>query len=282
MEASRSGCTLSSSSAELWSKSKMKSFSRCICLHLGIDKTLRIAYSIPMMLPFRKNRNFTGRGQELAKIHEVFQDASSDRIVILYGLGGIGKTQIAAQYAYSYQKHYTSVWWADASTTTTLSNDFVNIAQKLVKNHAQSQSKSGQTPDYCQIAVALGLPLTVVGQSGQLTCSESGKDINIIISAVQSWLVAEGNQQWLLIIDNYDDLESVAIKNFLPTNASGSVLITSRAPDSRCLGIGIEVAEVGEVDAMEILRKSAHREIPDLGRGNEYQSISLVQADLLF
>ena len=48
--------------------------------------------------------------------------------MVLHGLGGIGKTQLAIQYAYIHQKDYTSVWLVNASTTQTLSQGFLEIA----------------------------------------------------------------------------------------------------------------------------------------------------------
>jgi len=81
---------------------------------LDVDQALRASYSIPMCLPFQKNDNFTGRDRELAEIHEALHSPDTPlpgrRTVVLHGLGGIGKTQLAIQYAYIHQKDYTSVW----------------------------------------------------------------------------------------------------------------------------------------------------------------------------
>ena len=99
-----------------------------------VDPTIQVSYSIPMRLPFRKNTFFTGRDQELAAIHETLYcpdgPLSDQRIMVLHGLGGIGKTQIAVQYAYIHQKDYTSVWWVNASS------DAITSLERWVFDHS--------------------------------------------------------------------------------------------------------------------------------------------------
>ena len=178
--------------------------------------------------------------------------------MVLHGLGGIGKTQLAIQYAYIHQKDYTSVWWVNASTTQTLSQGFLGIAQELLSYHAK-KATGGLKPDNAQMAAALGLPPNVVDQNGKLTTS---RDIaEIIVKAIVGWFAAENNNQWLLIIDNYDDM-SVNIYDFLHPRSLGSILITSRSQDTRRIGKALEVQEVTQDEALEILRKSAHTDIP--------------------
>ena len=237
-------------------------------ISLAVDKTLQISYSIPMHLPFSKNMNFTGRNRELAGIHEALYSPDlpllDQRIAVLHGLGGIGKTQLAIQYAYIHQKDYTSVWWVNGSTTQTLSQGFLGIAQQLLSYHAK-KTATGLKPDNDQIAAALGLPPGVVDQNGKLTTS---RDITeIIVPAITAWFAADDNSQWLLIIDNYDDLRNVNIYDFLPPNSLGSVLITSRSRDTCCVGEAIEVQEVTEDEALEILRKSAHMNMASFQKG---------------
>ncbi|KAI5836931.1 hypothetical protein DFP73DRAFT_620673 [Morchella snyderi] len=169
------------------------------------------------------NRNYTGRQQELLRIHEVLQghesDASHQRIMVLHGLGGMGKTQLATQYAYTYEKDYTSIWW------------------KLITHHAQMRTRSGKEPGHSWMGTMLRLPPDVIDETGRLRASTDSKPI---IEAAKMWLADEENQKWLLIIDNYDDLENMDITEFLPTRSPGSVIITSRVRDSRRLSESLE------------------------------------------
>ena len=233
-----------------------------------INQALRGSYTIPMRLPFHRNKNFTGRDGELVEIHEALNNPdallSDHRIVVLHGLGGIGKTQLAIQYAYIHQKDYTSVWWVNASTTQTLSQGFLGIAQQLLAYHA-IETMAGLKLNSAQIAAALGLPSDVVDQNGKLT---SSRDITeIVVNAVIAWFAADDNNQWLLIIDNYDDLRNVNIYEFLPLSSPGSVLITSRSRDTCRIGKALEIQEVTEDEALEILRKSAHWDMASLRKG---------------
>lgn len=220
-----------------------------------------------MSLPFRRNENFTGRQEELVRIDEALHggrsSVSEQRVMVLYGLGGIGKTQLATQYAYAYENSYTSVWWVNANTTATLSQDFFKIAQSLVMYYAQAHASIGQTPDYTWIATMLGMSPNLINHAGILTPSA---DIGPVVAAVKAWMANKDNQKWLLIVDNYDDLDDVQIADYLP-HSSGSVIITSRAQDSRRLGTGIEIEGVQLEDGIEILRKSAGTNIEEFSKG---------------
>ena len=80
------------------------------------------------------------------------------------------------------------------------------------------------------------------------------------------WFAAENNNQWLLIIDNYDDM-SVNIYDFLHPRSLGSILITSRSRDTRRIGKALEVQEVTQDEALEILRRSAHMDMASFQEG---------------
>ena len=248
--------------------SKLETIALTNDISLDIDQALPVSYSIPMCLPFRKNKNFTGRDRELAEIHQTLYspDAplSDQRVVALHGLGGIGKTQLAIQYSYIHQKDYTSVWWVDASTAQTISQGFLGIAQRLLSYHAK-KATAGLKPDDPRIAEALGLPPGVVDQNGKLTTSRDNTEI--VVNAIIAWFAAEDNNRWLLIIDNYDDLRNVDIYDFLPPSSSGSILITSRSRDTGRIGNELEVQEVTDDEALEILRKSARRDMASFQKG---------------
>lgn len=198
-------------------------------------------------------------------MHEVLQSAKScQRTVVLHGLGGIGKTQLAIQYAYSHEEDYTSVWWVNAKSTETLSQGYFGVAQELVSHHAKIRTSNGQKPDYPWIAVMLRVPLGSIDQQGKLAASA---DREVIIEAVKSWFADKDNQKWLLIVDNYDDFEEVDTADYLPVNPLGSIIITSRSRYSLRLGKGVEVEEIQEGDGIEILRKSAGTDIGKFDKG---------------
>jgi WD40 repeat protein len=72
----------------------------------------------PFLVPFPRNPRFVGRDDDLARLHELLQKGGAPgvRPVMLAGLGGAGKTQMAVEYAYRHQADYAGgVYWVDAA-----------------------------------------------------------------------------------------------------------------------------------------------------------------------
>lgn len=46
---------------------------------------------------------------------------------LLYGLGGIGKTQLALEYCYQYVDQFDAIFWVSAETQDKLFQDFGTI-----------------------------------------------------------------------------------------------------------------------------------------------------------
>ena len=175
-------------------------------------------------LPYRRNNFFTGREQTLRTLHKTLMKASAAALTqaqAISGLGGIGKTQTALEYAYRYRKTYRFVLWARAESHLALRTDFVELASIL-----DLPEKTARNPDEA-------------------------------VQAVVRWL--ETNSDWLLIFDNADDPELV--KNFLPFAPKGHILLTSRAQVFHSLGIksSIEMNEMTPQDAVEFLFKRTGR-----------------------
>ena len=91
------------------------------------DKEHNFIVTWPRLLTFR------GRDQRLIELHEelVSKDATvSIKPVGLYGLGGIGKTQLAVEYAHRFRFHYPAgVYWINAAHDW--ETEFVNLADSL-------------------------------------------------------------------------------------------------------------------------------------------------------
>ena len=159
-------------------------------------------------IPYPRNPFFTGRDKLLEDVHKRFTTQKAVALTqAISGLGGIGKTQIAIEYAYRYEHEYRYVLWANAASSESLLNDFVSLAALL--------NAPGYDPQQ------------------QLTA----------VKAVQQWLATQ--KDWLLILDNADDIAMV--RGYLPTrsNPGGHVLLTTRAQATRA------IAQPFEVDKME-------------------------------
>ncbi|HEX6483187.1 MAG TPA: FxSxx-COOH system tetratricopeptide repeat protein [Ktedonobacteraceae bacterium] len=158
-------------------------------------------------IPITRNPYFTGREQLLALLRERLSTARMAALTqaqALYGLGGIGKTQTAAEYAFRYGDEYAHVFWVLAATRDTLIADFVKLAELL------------------------DLP------------EKDEQDQQRIVAAVKTWLTT--HEGWLLILDNADDL-SLA-QQFLPTSHKGYILFTTRAQASGAIAASVEVEQL--------------------------------------
>ena len=151
------------------------------------------------------------------------------KIAVLHGLGGIGKTNIVVQYAWQNLAVYTFVWWIHSATTEVLKQSLMTAAQNLI-HHLAANYPSGQ-PDYIVIACDLGIAW-LIDASGQLVYSAESNDQERVEGALSKWLSMDGNDMWLLVFDNVDDLNVVDRARHFPQSSSGTIIITSRRWES--------------------------------------------------
>ncbi len=176
-------------------------------------------------IPYQRNPYFTGREAVLGRIHEHFVQAKTATLtqpVAITGLGGIGKTQIAIEYAYHYAQEYQTVFWLHASSYEVLASDFAAIP------------------------TVLNLPeKSVVDQVKR-------------IEAVKEWLTRMTH--WLIIFDDANELE--IIHDFLPQKCFGHIIITTRSSATGKLAQAIKVKEMQLEDGTSfLLRRSKAIEI---------------------
>ena len=167
-------------------------------------------------VPYAKNPFFTGREETLASLRTCL--AKSGRAALtqaLSGMGGIGKTQTAIEYAYRYRDQYRAILWVSADTEITTKTSLVDIG------------------------VALGL------------VDNDDPDHNRTVEAVKQW--CDRNSHWLLIFDNADQPQ--LIKPFLPVAPQGHILLTSRAHVLDSVGVAkpLDVIEMPADDAVDFL-----------------------------
>lgn len=206
---------------------------------------------------------FVGRTKELFEIEEglelgLLSSRKKQRlnIVILQGLGGVGKSQLAVEYATRHQTEYTAVFWCNGKSEGLLRHDIAAIAEQI--------------------------PLTgVLGTNGKILKDEAG--LEEAFGAVLDWLSKSGNIQWLVIVDNVDS-QKVAGEGFDGPATSyeiwrqfphqGSLLLTSRLASLRRLGKGVEVQEVTAQDGLQILCNATGDSSADPGQLSREFSVS--------
>src|SRR5579859_6526611 len=85
-------------------------------------------------VPLPRNPYFTGREEVLETLHTqlgVEQAVALTQSSALHGLGGVGKTQIALEYAYRHALEYRAVFWIGAETEEQIVSSLLRIAEVL-------------------------------------------------------------------------------------------------------------------------------------------------------
>jgi NB-ARC domain len=148
--------------------------------------------------PYIDSKLFIGRDSEIDQMKEVLKPGSKSQgqqRLVLGGIGGIGKTQLAISYAKRHHNNYESVFWLNAASEATLKDSFRTIA-KLVFDVQEPEVLEGEQ----------------------------------ILIQIRGWLSDKKNTQWLLIFDNYDDPDQFKIETYYPLASHGSIVVTTRQP----------------------------------------------------
>ncbi len=172
-------------------------------------------------IPFLQNPFFTGREAPLKRLKQFLEENGTVAVtqpVSISGLGGIGKTQLALEYAHkSYPDMYRAVFWVDAAEESTLQAGY----------------------DY--LAHMLELP------------ERNEQKLDRRIQAVKRWM--EGHTNWLLILDNADNLQLA--RSFLPVKHHGHVLLTTRSQIVGTIARQIEIEKMEPAEGLLFLLKRA-------------------------
>ena len=156
-----------------------------------IDGEPRFPRTVPEIwnMPPR-NADFTGRGSGLEQLRDNLMGGGRAVVVAqaLYGLGGVGKTQMALEYAYRFMADYDLAWWVPAERTDQIVSSLAELAGRLG-----------------------------IGVSENVT--EAAKAV------LESLRRGRSPARWLLIFDNAEDPKE--LEPYLPAGG-GHVLITSR------------------------------------------------------
>lgn len=190
-------------------------------------------FQAPIKLPFPQLSTFTGREEILTSMVELLnpliqeKGRPSRRTVVLHGMGGIGKSQVALEYVYRNKERYSSVYWIDATNSDIINASGRQILETLISHYATRYPRS---PEFARIATDLGIP-GQIDNAGQLIDGSAAKSP---WQVVRRWLAKDGNIGWCLVVDGINDQAVDRIVEILPPSAFGHVIVTSRMMTVTC------------------------------------------------
>ena len=174
----------------------------------------------------QRNKNFTGRESLLADLRRrVTGEVTAVLPHALQGLGGVGKTQLAVEYAYRHVRDYDVVWWVPADQDVLIRSSLAALAPRL--------GVTGIAPERVEDAVR---------------------------AVLDSLRRGDPYSRWLLIFDNADQPET--LRDLMPVGP-GDVLVTSR--NHRWQGIvdTVEVNVFTRAESLEFLHRRVPSSIDD-------------------
>ncbi|KIW09440.1 uncharacterized protein PV09_00325 [Verruconis gallopava] len=157
-------------------------------------------------VPFRKDEDFVERsskdGRILDKVDTICMRPAGRAALV--GLGGVGKSQLAIEYAHRVRRRASKAWifWVHASHSARFEEDVYKMAERI------GLSQSGTSSEF--------------------------------FSRVRNWFSNEDVGDWLLILDNVDDEmkvpshtggQDISLASWLPQSDNGAILVTSRNMD---------------------------------------------------
>lgn len=185
-------------------------------------------------IPSPRNPNFTGRDELLERLAQHLSPLRSEEPTItrpavltqseaIKGLGGMGKTQIAIEYAYRARERdrYTHTLWIHAADQEAILSSFATLAQQLPEIAAKEE-----------------------------------KDQHQLVAAIIDWL-EQCQESWLLIFDNANDL--ALVHRYIPRQGKGSVLLTTRAQAVTALALPLNVETMGIMEGAHFLLHRTQR-----------------------
>jgi tetratricopeptide (TPR) repeat protein len=202
-------------------------------------------------LPTHRTPHFTGRIKEIDRIHAWLGVEQNTRLrtFLIYGRRGIGKTQIALEYAARYMRPtYDAIFWIQCETSASLRNSFAEIATALELDGAD---KNGHFEEN--------------------------------LMKVLRWLT-HTKKRWLLIYDNAE--RENLLKGFWPVGARGSILLTSRSfynffEDDQRQGETVPVFSIEESNASLMAHLGQDWQTVHLGEANMLADVERAAANTL-
>jgi tetratricopeptide (TPR) repeat protein len=193
-----------------------------------------------------KVKNFVSRLTAMEGLERVLLpnpgQSLRQKVKVVYGLGGIGKTQLAVEFARRHHRRFSSVFWLDGRSEESLKRSIASQASRI--------------------------PAGQISETSRAYAADSGADFDIVVKDVMAWLARPDNIAWLLIIDNVDrdynprggDPDAYDVKRYFSGADHGSVLITTRLARLGQLGDSQSLGKVDNEQARAIFESWYRKE----------------------
>jgi tetratricopeptide (TPR) repeat protein len=155
--------------------------------------------------------------------------------LVVWGLGGAGKTQLVLDYIRQHHKEYKATFWIEAGRKESLERDFVRLYQTLFGLHTSARVKM-----------------------------ETGISVEDAVTGVKSWFAGQRGP-WLMVFDGADTIEDkeadgyINIRHFMPSTEKLDIIVTSRSSTAKDMTRldGVQVGEMEAGQAAELFQKYA-------------------------
>jgi hypothetical protein len=170
---------------------------------------------------------FVDRPAEMVALENVLlpraEPNQRQKVQVLCGLGGMGKTQLAVEFSRRHHRQFTSVFWLDGRSKNSLNRSIASHASRI--------------------------PAGQIAEASRLYAADSSADVETVVKDVMGWLARPDNTAWLLIFDT----DAYDVRLYLSGADHGSVLITTRLARLKQLGDSQPLTKVGQEQAKAIL-----------------------------
>jgi hypothetical protein len=165
-----------------------------------------------------RNPNFTGRDDLIEQLRRQLTTGGTTAVLpaAIHGMGGIGKTQTAAEYIYRHLDDYDLVWWIQAAQPAQIRSDLTELAKQL------------GFPGSSEVHTAVPAVLEALRRGSPI-------------------------RRWLLVFDAAESPEMV--RRFFPANGPGEIMVTSRNPAWAGVARPLEVSVFRREESKELLRR---------------------------
>ena len=167
-------------------------------------------------------------------------DCDDSQTVVVWGLGGSGKSQLILNYIKKHRQDYGAVIWVEAGEKETIERDFIRLHRALFPEIAGSGSNASVTVD-------------------------------VAVLGIKNWFHQLKRRALLVVdsadcIDNEEDPSYIDLSYFLPDAPKADIVITTRSSKAQALSSleAVEVGQLAESEAIELFNFYAKLHVEDI------------------